>query len=77
MKTYDYLSSGDTRLHFCVNMGRPKTPQSSARVPGLSVRLTKDERKTIDAAIKHSRLSQSNWARKALIYVASNGITLP
>jgi hypothetical protein len=58
-------------------MGRPKTPQSVARVPGISVRLTKDERKTIDAAIRQSGLSQSDWARKGLIYVASNGIALP
>lgn len=42
----------------------------------ISIRLTVDERKPIDAAIKLSGLSQSEFARKALLYVASNGIRI-
>ena len=55
-------------------VGRPKVPMDQARVPGISVRLTADERKPIDAAIKRSGLKQSDWARKSLIYVAVNDI---
>jgi len=50
--------------------GRPKVPKTKAFAPGISVRLTPDDRKTIDAGIKHSGLSQSDWARKSLLYVA-------
>lgn len=57
-------------------LGRPKTPSQKARAPGISVRLTPQERKLIDAAVERSKLSQSDWARKGLIYVASNGIVL-
>jgi hypothetical protein len=56
--------------------GRPKVAKDKARSPGISVRLTPDERKPIDAAIKDSGLSQSNWARKSLIYVATGGIRI-
>jgi hypothetical protein len=56
--------------------GRPKVAKSKARSPGISVRLTADERKPIDAAVKLSGLTQSNWARKSLQYVAVNGICI-
>jgi len=56
--------------------GRPKVPKNKAFVPGVSVRLTADDRKTIDKAIKESGLSQSEWARKSLNYVATNGIRI-
>jgi hypothetical protein len=56
--------------------GRPRVSKDKARSPGISVRLTLDERKPIDAAIKGSRLTQSNWARKSLIYVAEHGIRI-
>ena len=55
---------------------RPKVPKNKAFVPGVSVRLTADDRKTIDKAIKESGLSQSEWARKSLNYVATNGIRI-
>ena len=61
---------------FMAKTGRPKTPKTKARAPGLSVRLTPEERKAIEAAIQRSGLSQSEWARKGLLYVASNGISL-
>jgi hypothetical protein len=56
--------------------GRPKVPKDKAFVPGVSVRLTANDRKTIDTAIKESGISQSEWARKALIYVAERGIKM-
>ena len=51
-------------------VGRPKLPKDQSRAPGISVRLTQGDRKPIDAAIKRSGLTQSDWARKSLIYVA-------
>jgi hypothetical protein len=56
--------------------GRPKTAKDKARSPGISVRLTIAEKTAIDAAIKRSGLSQSEWARKCLIYVATSGIRI-
>lgn len=56
--------------------GRPKVPKNKAFAPGVSVRLTTDDRKTIDGAIKQSGLSQSEWARRALLYIAEHGIGL-
>jgi uncharacterized protein (DUF1778 family) len=57
-------------------VGRPNLPKNKVYSPGISLRLVQDERKTIDKAIAASGLSQSDWARKALLYVASNGINL-
>jgi hypothetical protein len=56
--------------------GRPKVPKNKAFVPGVSVRLTVDDRKAIDKAIQQSGLSQSEWARKSLLYVAERSISL-
>jgi uncharacterized protein (DUF1778 family) len=52
------------------SVGRPKVPKTRAKVPGISVRLAQDERKLIDRAIEGSGLSQSQWARKALLWAA-------
>lgn len=57
-------------------VGRPKKAKHESRSPGISVRLTDDERKPIDAAIKASGLSQSDWARKSLLYVAMHDIRI-
>jgi len=56
--------------------GRPKVEKAKARAPGISVRLTPDERKPIDSAIRASGLTQSEWARKSLHYIASNCIRI-
>ena len=56
--------------------GRPALPKDKQRTPALSVRLTPDERKPIDEAIKASGLGATVWARKALQYIASNGIRI-
>jgi hypothetical protein len=56
--------------------GRPKVAKNKAFAPGISVRLTQAERKMIDSAIMASGLSQSEWARKALLYAAERAINL-
>jgi hypothetical protein len=56
--------------------GRPKVSKAKARAPGISVRLTPDERTPIDGAIKRSGLTQSDWARKALLHVATSDICI-
>lgn len=57
-------------------VGRPVTPTEKARVPGISIRLTAEERKLIDGAIGQSGLRRSDWARKSLLFVASKGIRI-
>jgi hypothetical protein len=65
------------RLFFMTKKaGRPRVSKDKARSPGISVRLTPAEKRPIDAAIKASGLSQSNWARKSLLYVATGGICI-
>ena len=48
-------------------------PKNKKFSPGVSIRLTELERKTIDSAIKRTGLTQSVWARKALLYAAEHG----
>ena len=55
-------------------VGRPNLPKNKVYAPGISLRLAQDERKAIDTAIAASGLIQSEWARKALLYVSANGI---
>lgn len=57
-------------------VGRPKKAENESLAPGISLRLTKQERKEIDAAIDKSGLSQSDWARKSLLYVATQNIRI-
>ena len=59
------------------HVGRPKTAKNKAKIPGISVRLAQDERKLIDRAIQISGLSQSDWARKALLSAAGGGKAVP
>lgn len=56
--------------------GRPSVPKHKQRTPALSVRLTEDEKKPIDEAIKASGLGATVWARKSLQYIVSNGIRI-
>lgn len=55
-------------------MGRPRKPKKETRAPGISVRFTPDERKPIDEAVRASGMNQSDWARRSLLYVATNKI---
>jgi hypothetical protein len=57
--------------------GRPKTPKDKARAPGISIRLTQAESEAISTAINSSPVKRrTEWARKALLYVAANGIRI-
>jgi hypothetical protein len=56
--------------------GRPAVPKDKQRTPALSVRLTAEEKKPIDEAIKSSGLGATVWARKCLQYIVSNGIRI-
>jgi hypothetical protein len=56
--------------------GRPKLPKNKVFAPGMSIRLTEGDRKPINEAIKRSGLTQSDWIRKSLIYVAEHGISI-
>jgi uncharacterized protein (DUF1778 family) len=56
------------------HVGRPKVAKSRAKAPGISVRLTPDERAVIDKAILVSGLKTSDFARKALLQAATGGI---
>jgi len=58
-------------------VGRPKLAKNKVYSPGISIRLVLSERQAIDKAIAASRLTQSEWARKSLLYVAENKIVLP
>jgi uncharacterized protein (DUF1778 family) len=58
------------------SVGRPKVPKNKAKSPGISVRLSPSERATIDKAIAKSGLSQSDFARKSLLYVSERNIIL-
>ena len=53
--------------------GRPKVPKNQALTPGISVRLSAGERKMVDAAIKRSGLTKSEWCRKVLTSAAAKG----
>ncbi len=56
--------------------GRPRKLPEHSKAPGLSVRLTKDEKDVIDSAVKGSGLKQSDWCRKSLLYIVHNGIRI-
>lgn len=57
--------------------GRPRTPIDKTRAPGISIRLTAEESKLISDAISLSTVKRkTEWARKALIHVASHGIRI-
>jgi hypothetical protein len=56
--------------------GRPAMPKDKQRTPAYSIRLTPDEKKPIDEAIKASGLGATVWARKSLQYIVSNGIRI-
>lgn len=55
---------------------RAQALKAEARAPGISIRLNMHEAKVIRDAIKDSGLNQTNWTRKALLYVVANDIRL-
>jgi hypothetical protein len=56
--------------------GRPAVPKDKQRTPAYSIRLTSDEKRPIDEAIKASGLGSTVWCRKSLQYIVTNGIRI-
>ena len=50
--------------------GRPKKPSGETKENVLRVRLTTEERKTLDNAAKAKSLETSTWARSELMLLA-------
>jgi uncharacterized protein (DUF1778 family) len=66
-----------------MKLGRPKIPKSDRKGKITGVRLTPDERKTIDTAAFNEGLELSKWIRKTLLEAAKsaldfgqNGVTI-
>lgn len=53
-------------------MGRPKVPDSERREKPLRIRLTADERKSLDKAAKVNGQPTSTWAREVLLEAATH-----
>jgi hypothetical protein len=51
-------------------MARPKKPTGAARGKFLRIRLTEDERRTLDEGAKVKSLETSTWARMELLALA-------
>jgi len=54
-------------------MGRPPKAKDKVRPLVLTIRLREDEASEIRQAVTKSSLSQSEWARNALIAMARSG----
>ena len=59
-----------------MRVGRPAMPKNEKRHPGVSFRLTIDESKAFEAAIKEAGLGKSDYAKKCLLYVLKRGIRI-
>jgi hypothetical protein len=55
-------------------MARPKKPVGEARGKFLRIRLTDDERRTLDEGAKANDLETSTWARVALLALARKAV---
>ena len=58
-------------------MGRPKMPKGTANNVLIAVRVSIDDNKTIQAAIKASKVKKPEWLRNALLSAATEGKSLP
>jgi hypothetical protein len=54
-------------------LGRPKLPKNEARILMLSTRVSGDELKEIQAAIKRDKQEKTVWLRNALLTAAKGG----
>ena len=52
-------------------MGRPKVPKAKLRGILIQARLSPEENKVINEAIRRSLDNKSDWLRKALLLVAA------
>jgi hypothetical protein len=64
----------NTQIIFMAKAGRPKKPKHEVKVPGISIRFTPAERKAIDAAVKRSGLSQTDFCKKILLNASHSDI---
>jgi len=55
-------------------MGRPKLPKAKVRVILMQARVSPEESRAIEAAIKRSGDSKSEWIRKALLAAVGSDI---
>ena len=55
-------------------MGRPKIPKADRKGKMTGVRLTPEERKTIDSAALKEGLGLSKWMRKTLLDAAKSAL---
>jgi uncharacterized protein (DUF1778 family) len=53
-------------------LGRPKVPKSKLRDIILNARLSIEENRVIEAAVKRSGASVSDWVRKTLLSAAQS-----
>jgi hypothetical protein len=53
-------------------MGRPKLPKGKVRGILILTRISQEENKVIEEAIRRSKLIKSEWTRKALLSVAGS-----
>ena len=59
-------------------MGRPRLPKGEKKGSTLSIRLTKEERKTINEAVKRAGAENaSDWARGLLLAAARGAGSAP
>ncbi|GMU21516.1 MAG: hypothetical protein AMXMBFR13_16090 [Phycisphaerae bacterium] len=69
-KIYRKFDEGPFAWYSCSmpeTRGRPQKPSGERRANTLRIRLTPDERKSIDDAAKVNALEASTWARSVLI----------
>jgi hypothetical protein len=58
-------------------MGRPKLPRGEAKGRVLSLRLTRDEERSVDAAARVAKVKVSEWARSVLLNAATSAGETP
>ena len=56
-------------------MGRPKKPDSERKADELRIRLTEEDRRTLDAAAQKAGIETSTWARTELLRIAGKWIS--
>lgn len=56
--------------------GRPPKPKGTAKTDTITVKLSAEDRVKVDSAVKTSGLGRSTWARKCLLYVAEQNISV-
>lgn len=58
-------------------MGRPKKPDAERMEKPLRIRLTAEQRKTLDNAAENAGQETSTWAREQLLKIAAKSARKP